>query len=111
MADIRIDYDDNGADIIDKISKVLEKKTGYKLKDDGLEHDGYILLDIIYECSLPGEYQPKLGLGQATKFQCKNCGYILGLYLNITWKNRPARYDCPCQNGDFIRLEEERHGR
>lgn len=43
---IKIEYDDDQLEIIDKINDVLEEY-GLKLEDDMQEHDGFILLSLV----------------------------------------------------------------
>jgi hypothetical protein len=45
MNTVRIDYDDDQLDIIDKINKALEV-WGLRFEDDMQEHDGFILLTL-----------------------------------------------------------------
>lgn len=42
---IRIDYDDDQLNVVEKINKVL-KARGLVLVDDGLPHDGYCLVTL-----------------------------------------------------------------
>ena len=42
---IRLDYDDNILDTIEKINKALESR-GLRLVDDEKEHDGFMLLSL-----------------------------------------------------------------
>lgn len=37
---LRIDYDDNLLDVIDKVNEVLEE-VGLRFEDDGKDHDGW----------------------------------------------------------------------
>lgn len=43
---VRIEYDDNQIDVIDKINREL-KEIGFELVDDGQDHDGFIVLEIV----------------------------------------------------------------
>ena len=42
---LRLDYDDNAIDIIDKFNAAL-KEHGLEFVDDGLAHDGFILMTL-----------------------------------------------------------------
>ncbi len=42
---VRLDYDDNAVDIIDKINKALASRD-LQLVDDGQPHDGFMLLEL-----------------------------------------------------------------
>ena len=42
---VRIDYDDDQLNVIEKINKVL-KPRGIVLVDDGLSHDGYCIFTL-----------------------------------------------------------------
>ena len=41
--EIRLEYDDDQLDVVDKINTLLEP-IGVKIKDDGKEHDVYLLV-------------------------------------------------------------------
>lgn len=43
---VRINYDDDQLEIVDKINEVLEEY-GLKLEDDMKEHDGFIILSLV----------------------------------------------------------------
>ena len=43
---VRIDYDDDQIEIVDKINEVLEEHD-LKLQDDMQEHDGFIILKLV----------------------------------------------------------------
>jgi hypothetical protein len=42
---LRIDYDDNGVDVMDKVNKALEEH-GLRFEDDEQPHDGFCLLTL-----------------------------------------------------------------
>ncbi len=46
MSDLRIDYDDDQLEIIDKVNKALAQY-GLQFQDDMKEHDGFMLLDLV----------------------------------------------------------------
>jgi hypothetical protein len=46
MTTIRLDYDDTELDIIEKVNDILQEH-GLKFVDDGLEHDGYIIMNLV----------------------------------------------------------------
>ena len=43
---VRLEYDDQVLDIIDKINRALFVK-GLKLEDDGKDHDGFMILNLV----------------------------------------------------------------
>lgn len=43
---IRIDHDDGALDVITKVNEALESY-GLSFDDDGLEHDGFVLLNLM----------------------------------------------------------------
>lgn len=43
---VKIDYDDDQLEIVDKINEVLEEH-GLKLEDDMQDHDGFIILTLV----------------------------------------------------------------
>jgi hypothetical protein len=43
---MRLDYDDNGLDIIDKVNSALQLY-GLEFKDDDQEHDGFCIFELI----------------------------------------------------------------
>lgn len=46
MEQLRIDYDDNGMTIIDKVNESLQPHHLMFL-DDGMDHDGYCLFELV----------------------------------------------------------------
>lgn len=57
MADLKISYDHNAADIMDGVNAVLSR-IGYTFEDDGKEHDGYCLFALVK--TEPDARPPKL---------------------------------------------------
>jgi hypothetical protein len=45
MKTIKLEYDDNGLDIIKKLNDAL-KEHKLEFRDDGQEHDGFVLLTL-----------------------------------------------------------------
>jgi hypothetical protein len=52
--EMKLDYDDNAIDIVDKINAVLASR-GIRFDDDGLEHDGFSVLRVIHISSTATE--------------------------------------------------------
>lgn len=46
--EIRIDHDDSVIDIVDALNAVLAG-TGIRLEDDGKEHDGFVIYQVVME--------------------------------------------------------------
>jgi hypothetical protein len=51
---IRIDSDDNAVDVLKKFTRVL-RGFGVRLIDDGLEHDGFMVIQAIDESEVEDE--------------------------------------------------------
>jgi hypothetical protein len=46
MNEVRLEYDDQALDIIDKMNRALFVE-GLRFEDDGEEHDGFMILNLV----------------------------------------------------------------